>query len=80
MTLRELLNETIVDAETVDICAWNEETEDYDDIIGFYDCNDLEDALLHSSEENQRYFDYKIHYIESYEDCGKAVLRIEVTE
>lgn len=87
MTLRELCNNVVLDCETVDICVWNDDMIEPVYVLGFCDCDDLGDVVAHFNSARyshyfkpgeEKYFDYEVTYIESYTNCGKSVLRIEI--
>lgn len=87
MTLKELCKDVVLDAEVIDVCVWNDDRNDYDDVFGFCDCDDLGDILVHFNEAkyshyfkpgDEKYLDYEVRCIESYKDCEKAILRIEI--
>lgn len=41
MTLKELCNDVVLDAEVIDVCVWNDDKNDYDGLFCFEDCDDL---------------------------------------
>lgn len=82
ITLRELAS-THARADVMDIMVWNNDTGDYDDVLGYEDFKDLQkvvdNAIKDSKESIAQYLDYGVVDVEvSMYDSHKTYLRIEI--
>ena len=78
MKLKELAENVVIRSDIIDVMAWNEEKEDYDNILGYYEVDDLSVFFKNLKEEEATYLDYEVCSIEPWIDCGKVILRIEI--
>lgn len=81
MTLKELVDNVTIDAQIVDIYAWDEDKDDYVFCVGFdNDSGDLGGDLLYVDDDMRDFLLWEVSCIESYMDSRKAVLRIELAK
>ena len=82
ITLRELAS-THARADVMDIMVWNNDTGDYEDMIGFEKFGDLQEVVDNATKDSKesiaQYLDYGVVDVEvGMYDPYKTYLRIEI--
>jgi hypothetical protein len=79
ITLRELAR-TRARADVIDIrVSWNDEDEDYEDVLGFSKCGDLQEIVDSNRHDISKYLDYNVLDIEvDMYDPYHTFLKIEI--
>ena len=76
ITLKTLLESVRFDTTNVDVCLWNEEKEDHEDVACF--CGEeLNDFMI---EKTKQYWNYTVNYLDTYVSYGQDCLMIEIVK
>lgn len=82
MTLRELTNNIVIDADMVRVCAYYDDGNDTVLCFDVYGCDDLGDFIEHPTSAKfassykpgcEKYFDSNVNYISALPECGNAI-------
>lgn len=82
MTLRELANNIVIDADMVRVCAYYDDENDTVLCFEVYGCDDLGDFIAHPKHERfadsyvpgcEKYFDSRVNYISAIPENGNAI-------